>query len=138
MLRALFDSPEFLAGERVVGVSGLRAQADQLPSAVDHRDVRRGEGLAKVPVGGDLSVRVDVLKVYRSLRHPDRLAGLFVQRDDELMVAAIEMHDQQIAEDDRRRTGPAKMVAFDVSTLPENLEALRINAGRARRSERDV
>src|SRR5215510_2658466 len=138
MLRALFDAPEFLAGERVVGVSGLRAQADQLPPAVDHRDMRSGEGLAKIPVGGYLSVRVDVLKVYRSLRQPDCLTGLFVQRDDELMVAAVEVHDQQVAEDDRRRPGAAKMVALDVTALPKYFEALRIDAGRARRSECDV
>src|SRR5262249_21751893 len=98
MLRALFDAPECLAGELGVGVSVLLAEPEQFPPAVDHRDMRSGEGLAKVPVGGDLSVRVDILKVYRSLRQPDCLTGVFVQRDDELMVAAVEMHDQQVAE----------------------------------------
>src|SRR5262245_23286124 len=137
MLRALLDAPEFLAGERVVGVSGLRAQADQFPPAVDHRDVRRGEGLAKVAICGDFSVRVEVLKVYRSLRQPNRLAGLFVQRSDELMVATVEVHDQQVAEDDRRRSGAAKMIALDVSALPQNFEAVRVDAGR-RSEERSV
>src|SRR5262249_16369864 len=124
MLRALFDAPEFLAGERVLGISGLGAQADQLPPSVDHPDVRRRKSFAKVAVRRNLSVRVNVLKVYRPFRLPDRLAGLLVQREDELAVAAVEMHDQPVEKKNRRRSRAAEMVALDIAGFPERLVSL--------------
>ena len=59
--------------------------------------MRRGEALAKVTIRLRLPARVEILEVDRSLGAPDRLAGSLVERDEELMIAAIEVHDQQFA-----------------------------------------
>ena len=58
--------------------------------------------------------------------------------DDVLHVTAVEVHDQQVAEDDRRRAGAAVVIALEVAPLPEHLAGARIDRRRAGRAEGDV
>ena len=55
--------------------------------------------------------------------------------DDELRVAAIEIHDQQIAINNRRRTRAPVVVALQIAPFPNHFPARRVQAGRARRAE---
>src|SRR6185295_11738830 len=128
----LLDLPDLPAGERVVAVGRLRADADQDGLALDCHHVGRREGLAKVALRLRLSVGPDVPEVDRALRAPDRLPGALVERDHELMVASVEVHDQEIAEDDGRRAGAAEMVAFEVAPLPQHLSRARVDGGGSR------
>ena len=59
---------------------------------VDGHDLRRRERLAEVAVGLRLAVGIQILEIHRPGRAPHRLAGVLVEGDDELMVAAIEVH----------------------------------------------
>src|SRR5207244_1269416 len=98
MLSALFDAPEFLTIERVVGVSGFRAQTDEFPTTIDERDLWGRKGFAKIAVCLDLAVGVEVLKVYRAPGLPDGFPCALIECDDKLMIAAIEIHNEQVLE----------------------------------------
>ena len=54
------------------------------------------------------------------------------------MVAAIEVHDEQVLEQDRRGAGAAIVIALQVAPFPERLAGLRVETGGASRAERDV
>src|SRR4051812_2158475 len=99
MASALDHLPDLLAGPRVIGIHGPRADADHEVPAVDLDDLRRGKALAKISVGFRPSVGADILKVNRSLGSPHRLAGVLVECDDELMIAAVEVHQQKVVVD---------------------------------------
>ena len=98
---ALFHAPQFLAGQRIISVMRLGAAADQDGSPAQSRHVGSGKGLAQVAFGLRLSVRSEVLEVNRAIDLPHRLAGAFVERDDKLVIAPVEIHDQQIAVENR-------------------------------------
>src|SRR5712691_5656603 len=105
MLAALFHSPQFLASERIVRICRLGPQADHLPTTVYPLDMRSRERLAQVAVGGRLPILVQILEIDGSLGLPNRLPSTLVKRHHELTVAAIKVHQQQVAEQDRRRSG---------------------------------
>src|SRR5262245_13222868 len=87
--RAFLETPELLAREGVVSIRRLLAQADQQGILPDRDDDRRGERLAEVPVVLDLPVRRQVLEIDRAFSPPHVLAGVLVERNDKLMVAAV-------------------------------------------------
>ena len=88
--------------------------------------------LRKSPSALGFAVGTEIFEVDGAILLPNRFARFLVERDDELRVAAIEIHDQQVAVEDRRRAGAAVMVALDVAPFPQHLAALRIETGRAR------
>ena len=135
---ALLQPPQLLAGERIVSVRRHRSRADQHRLSADRDDLRRRERLAEIAVRLDLAVRVDVLEIHRPRRLPHRLARPLVERDDVLHVAAVEVHDEQVAEEDRRRAGAAEVVALEIAALPDHLAGRRVDRGRAGRPERHV
>ena len=117
---AFDDPPELLARQRVVAVDRLRSDADE------HRASRRPSRSAasRSPCGSRRppSASRPAPRSWKSTDRvgpPDRLARALVERDDELMVAAVEVHDQQVAEEDRRRAGAAEVVALEVAPLPD-------------------
>src|SRR5207237_2548793 len=69
---------------------------------------------------------------------PDRFARLLVQRDHELMIAPVEIDDEQVPVKNRRRTRAAEMVADEVTPFPKNFARLCLEAGCARRTEAHV
>ena len=62
---------------------------------------------------------------------PTRLSCLLVQGNEELFVDPIEGHEQRLLVDDRRRSRPHPVVAVKITTLPDLLAAVRIQAGRS-------
>ena len=78
------------------------------------------------------------LKSIDRWRLPDRLSGLLVERDDVLDVAAVEVHEQQVPEDDRRRPGAAKVIALEIAARPQHLAGRGVERRGARRTERHV
>ena len=76
--------------------------------------------------------------VDRTVGFPDGPAGVFVQSDDVLHVAAIDVDEEQVLEQDRRRTGAFVMVAIQVAARPQNSAARRVQASRAVGSEMDI
>ena len=94
--------------------------------------------LRKSPSAFGLPSGVEILEVDRPRRPPHGLAGVLVERDDVLVVAAVEVHEQQVAEEDRRRAGAAKVIALEVAALPEHLPRLGIDRGGAGRPERHI
>src|SRR5215813_3631101 len=138
MLFAFFDAPEFLTIERVVRIRGFRTETDEFPTTVNQRDVWRSKSLAKIAVRGDLAVRFDVTKIYRAVGSPDGFPSALIESDDELLIAAVKIHDKQIAKKNRRRSRAAKMIALDVAPLPQNIERVCIDACGAGRAERHI
>ena len=100
--------------------------------------MRGGERLAKIAVRLDLAVGREILEIDRPLGTPHRFPGALVQGDHELFVAAVEVHDEQVAEQERRRAGAAKVVALDIAPLPQHPARFGVDRGRARRTERHV
>lgn len=117
------NPPQLLAGIRVVGHQPLGARADQLQPGGRFDHDRRAEGFADVAVEG--------AEVDRAVGFPDRLAGQLVERHDVLHVASVDVKDQQLAEQDRRRAGPLVMIALEIAPRPKHGPAGRIQAGRA-------
>ena len=106
--------------------------------AADRDDLRRRERLAEIAVRLDLPFGSTSLKsTERGVFHTV-LPGLLVERDDVLHVAAVEVHDQQVAEDNRRRARAAEVIALEIAALPDHLAGLRVERRRAGRAERDV
>jgi hypothetical protein len=58
----------------------------------------RRERLAEITVRPRLAVGIQILEVDRPRRPPHGLPGVLVEGDDELVIAAVEVHEQQIAE----------------------------------------
>src|SRR4051794_38394538 len=103
MLAALFHPPQFLAREWIVRVCGLRAETDHLPAPVDPFDLRGRKRLARIAFVERLPVLVHrILEINRSLGLPNRLPGRLIERHHELTVAPVEVHQEQVAEQDRR------------------------------------
>src|SRR4029079_13140572 len=76
------DAPDLFAGLRIVGARAVRADADHLVALADADDERR---------------RVGLIWRIAPRRFPSHLAGVFVDRHDERLVAAVAAQDQQIA-----------------------------------------
>src|SRR2546430_12953351 len=138
MAGALFDAPDFPAGQRLVSVGRLRALTDENGLAIQNCHLRRREGLAQIPLRLRLAARVEVFEINGAFPPPDRFAGLLVQRDHELMVAPVEIDDEQTTVKNRRRTGAAVMVADEVTPFPKDFAGLRLEAGCAWRAEAHV
>src|SRR4029079_15504183 len=52
---------------------------------------------------------------------PENLAGGLIERDDELHVDAVALHDQQVIPYHRRAARPVLMVVLEFLSLPDNL-----------------
>src|SRR5262249_44542517 len=65
-------------------------------------------------------------------------AGLLVESHHKLVVAAIKVHDEQIAVENRRRACPAEMIADEVPSGPKHFPCPRVQTSRARGAEGDV
>ena len=108
-----------------------------LPCDVD--DDGRGERFAVIAVAGGLARgRVEVLKIDAAVGLPDGLSRLLIQGDDVLAVAAVEVQDQQILVNKRRRAGTSKVIADEIGALPEHLARLGVQTGVVRRAEAHV
>ena len=133
-----FHPPEFLAGHGVVSVERHRARADQDVLPIDLHDERSGVGLAHVSVALRLPVGIEVLVVNTALRFPNRIAGLLVHRDHELVIGPIEVDDEKILVDDGRRARAAEMVADKVPAFPDDFPGIRFEAGGVGGAEGEV
>ena len=135
---ALLQAPALLAGHRIVAVGRLadpRLMSSGWPLDLD--DVRRRERLAEVSLGLWLPSGPRSLKsIERGVATPSCRSSCRARRRTD--VDAVEVHDQQIAEDDRRRAGAAEVIALEVAARPEHLAGLRVERRGARRAERDV
>ena len=76
-------------------------------AAVDFEDGGGAVGLLEVSVDGPV---VDL-----AVGFPDGFAGRLVEGDDELLVDAVAVEDQQVLEEDRGGGGAAILVDFDVA-----------------------
>ena len=76
-------------------------------------------------------LRSEGAEVDRAVGFPDRFAGQLVERHDVLHVASVDVKNQQLAEQNRRRAGPLVMIAFEIAPRPEHGAAGRIQTGRA-------
>ena len=94
-VRRVAHAPQLAARQGVERQHGLRRRADELRPArgLDHD--RRRVCLLHVAV-----VRAEVV---RAVGLPDGAARLLVERHGVLHVVAVEVHDQQLAVEDRRR-----------------------------------
>src|SRR5688500_12132055 len=110
MALALFHPPEFLAGFWLVRIESFRAETDQRVLAIDLRDARRREGFSIIAIRFRLAV-LQIFKINRTISLPNCLACLFIEGDDILVIAAVEIHDQQVLVENWRRTSAAKMIA---------------------------
>src|SRR5688572_10279957 len=138
MTAALFHAPALFSGHRVVAVDRLPAQADEQRLAADVDDGWRRVRFSEVTVPLRLAVGLEVLEIDRAGRLPDGLAGALVEGNDVLHVDAVEVHDQQVAEEDRRRAGAAEVIALEVAPLPERLARAGVERGRTGRAVVDV
>ena len=80
----------------------LGSAADEDRPSIEHRDMGRGESFSPVTFVLGFAVRSEIFIIDRALLPPNCLAGLFIERHNKLMIAAVEIHDQQIVEEDRR------------------------------------
>src|ERR1043166_8458737 len=135
MTGAFLDAPEFAAPGQFVGIDGLRSLTDQHGAPGKHRDVRSGKGLAKIAFRFGFALRPKILEIDGALVSPDCFPGLFVQRNDELMVAAVEVHQEQIPEKDGRRASAAIVVALEIPSFPEHSGGTSVETGGAGRTE---
>src|SRR5262245_36652883 len=125
MAVAHVDAPQLAAGRRVVGHEPLRSGNDRLFATVVINNERRAKSTAVNAVGvGD----------GRSRRFPNRLAGLDIERDDELLISAIAGNDDELAVDDGRASGTGDFVVIE-ALFPKDLARLQIKANRAERTE---
>ena len=69
---------------------------------------------------------------------PDRVAGFLVERDDVLLVNAVEREDHEILEEHDRGGGAAVVAAGEVVALPEDFTRRGVEAGGAVAAEVDV
>ena len=88
----------------------------------------RRVGLPPVAVGLHFPVGREVLVVHGALHFPHGLAGLFVERDDELVVAPVVMIEEQSVPDDRRAPRATVVIAHKVAPLPHDRACLCVNA----------
>src|SRR5688572_24363703 len=102
MARTFLDAPELLALARLVTIDRLRSLADEGELAINRRHVRSGKCLAPVAISFGFAVGAEVFVVDGTLLLPDGLSGLLIERDDELMIASVKVHDEQITEKDGR------------------------------------
>ena len=130
--------PEFTAGARVIAVGRLGAAAEHLGLAGNGDDQRRAVGLAQIPFLRHLARHVLVVPRRRAIRFPDRLAGLFVERDMVLQIGAVHGQDQQVLERDRRRRRAAVMAAAQIVPLPKHLARFRVQARGPETAKMDV
>ena len=100
--------------------------------------MRGGETFAPVAVGLGFAVGLDVFVVNGAVHFPHGFPGRFIQRDDELRVAAVEGEDEQVLPQDRRASCASEMVADKVPPLPQHLAARGVQRGDPRRAEAHV
>ena len=102
MLSPFGHAPKLPAGQRVVRVTGHRADADQLRHAAVLDDERRRVTLSQITVAERFAIRVEILIVNAAPGAPDGFAGALVQRGDELVIGPVEREDEQVFVKDRR------------------------------------
>jgi len=127
---AITDFPQLFSRPRIVSHRGHRTGADQLQPAAEFDHLRRAERL--------LEVEVERAVIDRAIGLPDGLARVLVQGDDVLDIASVDVDQEQVLEQDRRRTGALVMIAIQVAARPEDSARCRVQAGRAVRSEVDI
>ena len=138
MAGAFFHAQEFIARQRLIGIERLGALADEDRPTIDARHLRRGKRLAQVAFGLRFAVCIEVLEIDRALLPPDGFSGLFVEGDHELVIAPVEIHDQQIAVENRRRAGTAIMIAHEIAPFPKHFARFRVQTSRSWRAERHI
>ena len=69
---------------------------------------------------------------------PNRLAIGFVQGDNVLLIAAINVEDQQVSHGGQRRARPHFVVTIEVAAGPEHLAGFGVQAGGAVGAEMDI
>ncbi|TEB18948.1 hypothetical protein C9890_0296 [Perkinsus sp. BL_2016] len=73
MLPPLLHPPQLFPRQRIVGIGGLRPQADHLPAPVDPRHMRRRKRLPHVALRRRFPILIQVLKINR---HEDVQGGV--------------------------------------------------------------
>jgi len=108
------DLPEFLSRHGIVRVDGLRSRTDKLPPGPAGNHERHGECLSLI--NGDRSV------IERAVRFPGGLSVRGVESDQVLDIAAVDIHDQQVSQQERGTAGPGPgfMVAVQIAPRPKD------------------
>ena len=57
---------------------------------------------------------------------------------DELMIASIKIHDQEILKQDGRGARSSEVIAYDVCALPDHLTGLGVQASRSGDPKGDI
>ena len=120
------DAPKLVACRGVVAERADGSGCHELRFAVDFKHGSGRERFLQIAIIG---VRQPAILL------PHRLAGDFVQARGVLFIVAIEEQKQPVFINDRRRRGAAPMIARQIVPRPQNLAALRVDAGGAARAE---
>ena len=94
MIIAFFEAPEFFTGVGVVAVVGFGAATDEGGLAIVSDDLGCGERLSVIAFVLGFAIFVEVLVVDGSVDFPDSFSRKFIESDDELGIAAVEVHDE--------------------------------------------
>ncbi len=129
VLGAFFEAPEFFAGRGIVAVVGFCAAGDEDGFSVQLCDEGGSEAFAIVAIAGGFAIAVEVFVVNGAVRFPNGLPGFLVEGGDELKVAAVEVHDEQVVPEDGAGACASEVVADKVGSLPENVTCARIECG---------
>lgn len=91
---AFFEAPEFFTGFGVVAVVGFGAATDEGGLAIVGDDLGCGESLSVIAFVLGFAIFVEVLVIDGSVDFPDGFSREFIEGDDELGIAAVEVHDE--------------------------------------------
>ena len=138
MIIAFFEAPEFFTGFGVVAVVGFGAATDESGLAIVSDDLGCGERLSVIAFVFGFAIFVEVLVVDGSVDLPDSFSGKFIESDDELGIAAVEVHDEQIFPEDGRGTSATVVIADEIGSLPEFCACFGVEASGARGAEGEI
>src|ERR1051325_6405497 len=112
MAGALFHAPELVTGAGVISIESFGTLAKEGRDTLKGRDMTGGKSFPKIAFRLHPAIGIKVLVIHRPVFLPHGSPGLFIQSNDELMVAAVKIHDQQVLINNRRRTCTSVMIAL--------------------------
>ena len=138
MIIAFFEAPEFFAGFGVIAVVGFGAATDEGGLAIVSDDLGCGERLSVIAFVLGFAIFVEVLVVDGSVDFPDSFSRKFIESDDELGIAAVEVHDEQIFPEDGRGSRATVVIADEIGSLPEFCACFGVEASGAWGAEGEI
>src|SRR4051794_4661536 len=106
--------------------------------SLERNDLARGECFAQVALRFRFTIGLEVLKIYGPVLLPDRLSSFFIKRDEELMIAAVEIQNKKSVVQNWRRPGATIVIAFEIPTTPQNFSGMSVQTGGAWRAKGDI